>query len=106
MGGPSLGDGFVRCKAVEGLETLGEVVGIQEGSEVFLELLVCGVVISAYGGFLKGSVHAFDLAVIRYVIFGAFRPAVLLRNGLMVSPSGTWGTGSTKVRAGRPKTVG
>ena len=63
MGGPSLGDGFVRCKAVEGLETLGEVVGIQEGSEVFLELLVCGVVISAYGGFLKGSVHALDLAV-------------------------------------------
>ena len=46
-----------------GLEPLGEVVGIQEGSEVFLELLVCGVVISAYGGFLKGSVHAFDLAV-------------------------------------------
>ena len=50
--------------------------------------------------------EAFGLAVIRYVIFGAFRPAVLLRNGLMVSPSGTWGTGSTKVRAGRPKTVG
>jgi len=35
----------------------------EEGSEVFPELLVCSVVISAHGGFLKGAVHAFDLAV-------------------------------------------
>jgi len=36
---------------------------------VFPELLVCSVVISAHGGFLKGAVHAFDLAVGPWVIW-------------------------------------
>jgi hypothetical protein len=49
-----------------------------------------------------GLVEALDDAVIRYVI--PWRLAVRLfskGDGVMVSPSGTRGVGSTKVRAGR-----
>jgi hypothetical protein len=41
-------------------------------------------------------------SVIRHDTCGAFEcQAVPAKNGVMVSPSGTRGTGSTKVRAGR-----
>src|SRR3954451_13129992 len=47
-------------------------------------------------------VEALDDAVIRHDGCGAFLvPLFSPENGLMVSPSGTRGTGSTKVRAGR-----
>ena len=46
--------------------------------------------------------EALDDAIIRYVIGGVLFVLLFFSlNGLMVSPSGTWGTGSTKVRAGR-----
>lgn len=60
---PIQADGFVGCEAVEGLEALGEVVGIEEGHEVGLELVMAFVVVSADGGLLEGSVNALDLPV-------------------------------------------
>jgi hypothetical protein len=66
------------------------------------ELFVALVIIAFDGGFLEGAVHAFDLTIIRYVIRGAFLVRLCFsKNSVMVSPSGTRGAGSTKVRAGR-----
>ena len=49
-----------------------------------------------------GLVEALADAVIWHDTCGAFEcQAVPAKNGVMVSPSGTRGTGSTKVRAGR-----
>ena len=49
-----------------------------------------------------GLVEALADAVIRYVIRGAFLVWLCFSmNSVMVSPSGTRGAGSTKVRAGR-----
>lgn len=51
---------------------------------------------------LDPAIEPLDLAVIRYVTRGALLVLLLLKgNGLMVSPSGTWDAGSTKVRADR-----
>jgi hypothetical protein len=54
------------------------------------------------GRLLEGAVHAFDLPVIRH---GGLGVLISLLTGLVVSlmvrPSGTWGAGSTQVRAGR-----
>jgi hypothetical protein len=51
---------------------------------------------------LDGAVHPLDLTVIRYVpVRCLLVPLFSPENGIMVSPSGTRGTGSTKVRAGR-----
>jgi hypothetical protein len=56
---------------------------------------------------LESAVHPLDLPVIRYEIGGAFLVRLFsLEDGTMVSPSGTRGTGSTKVRAGRQQTLG
>ena len=44
------------------------------------------VVEASDGGFLDGAVHPFDLSVIRYVICGAFRPAVHLLERLYGEP--------------------
>lgn len=38
--GPCRTDGFVGCEAAKGLQASGEVVAVQEGGEVFLELAV------------------------------------------------------------------
>ncbi len=60
---PDRGDVFVRCEPFEGLESSGEVVGVDEVGEMLSELLV-GLVGEAFdGGFFEGSVHALDLAV-------------------------------------------
>ena len=54
------------------------------------------------GRVLDGAVHSFDLPIIRYEIRGASLSACFRKgDGDMVSPSGTRGAGSTKVRAGR-----
>lgn len=60
---PSGTDELVGCQSFEGLETLGEVVGHQEGPEVFLQMLVSFVIELLDGGFFQSAVHAFDLAV-------------------------------------------
>ena len=49
--------------AVEGFETAGEVVGVEEAIEVAAEAVVAVVVVALDGGFLDGAVDAFDLAV-------------------------------------------
>jgi hypothetical protein len=54
------------------------------------------------GRFLDGPVHSLDLSVIRYVIRGAFLVRLCFsKNSVMMSPSGTRGAGSTKVRTAR-----
>lgn len=95
-------DGFVGCFELQGLELLGEVVCDQPVADVSSQLLDRSVVEGFDRRFLDGSDHPLGLAVIRYVICGAYSSCCFfVWNGLMVSPSGTWGTGSTKVRAGR-----
>jgi hypothetical protein len=61
------------------------------------------VVIAFDGRVLDRSVHSHDLAVIRYEICRCLVVRLFPErgDGDMVSPSGTRGTGSTKVRAGR-----
>ena len=84
------------------LRASGEVVGVDEVAQVSSQLVVGLVEVAFDGCVLDGSVHAFDLPVIRYVI--PWRLAVRLfpkGDDVMVSPSGTRGAGSTKVRAGR-----
>ena len=60
--GPELADAFVGCEAFEGLETFGEVVGVEAVGQVAAELFVAVVVGAADGGLLDRRVHAFDLA--------------------------------------------
>lgn len=44
-------------------EALGKVLSVEEYDEVLSKLGMIVVVISTYGGFLDGAVHAFDLAI-------------------------------------------
>jgi len=60
---PDFADVLVGCEAAKGFETLGEVVGVEEGFEVFSELPVALVVIPPDSRFLEGTVHALDLPV-------------------------------------------
>ena len=60
---PQGADVFVGCEPFEGLESTGEVVGIDEVDKVLPEVLVGLVVEALYGGFFQSSVHAFDLSV-------------------------------------------
>ncbi len=60
---PDGADVLVGCKALEGFEPSGEVIGVDEVGEVLPEVLVGLVVEALDGGFLESSVHAFDLAV-------------------------------------------
>lgn len=61
--GPFFADSFVRGEALEGLQPLGEVVGVEELIEVLLQLFVGGVVEAPDSGFLQRSVHSLDLTV-------------------------------------------
>ena len=54
---------YSQGEAFEGLEPSTIVVGVDEVGEVAFELIVAVVVIALDGGFLDGSVHAFDLTV-------------------------------------------
>ena len=60
---PAFADEFVGGEAFEGFESLGEVISRNEVSKVCAELRVIVVVVALHGGFLNGSVHAFDLPV-------------------------------------------
>lgn len=60
---PDGADVFVGCESFEGLESSGEVVGMDEVGEMLPEVFV-GLVVEAFdGGFFESSVHALDLAV-------------------------------------------
>ena len=99
---PSFADELVGCESFEGLQSPSEIVGADEVGEMPAELIMAVVVVAFDGRVLDGSVHPFDLAVIRYEIIGALLSGCFRKGtGDMVSPSGTRGAGSTKVRAGR-----
>ena len=53
-----------------------------------------------------GAVEALADSIIRHDDFGALVSAASSAKRVMVSPSGTRGVGSTKVRAGRRQTLG
>jgi hypothetical protein len=99
---PGFADGLEWRLPSQGLEVLGEVVGCDEGEDVLLQALEVGLVKDLDRRLFDGAVHAFGLTIIRYVTPGAFLVRLFSsEDGSMVSPSGTRGTGSTKVRAGR-----
>ena len=54
---------LVGRQAVEGLESLGVVVGEEKGLQMVIELGGCLVMIELDGGVFDGAVHALDLAV-------------------------------------------
>ena len=60
---PRFTDELVGGEAVQGLQASPIVVGVDEGRQVSVELLVAVVVVAFDGGFLDGSVHPFDLPV-------------------------------------------
>jgi hypothetical protein len=60
---PAFADELVGCEAFEGLDALGEVVGLDEVGEMAAELVMVVVVEPPDGGVLDGAVHALDLAV-------------------------------------------
>ena len=60
---PAVTAGFIRGKPAQRLEPLGEVIGHQEGLEVFHEMLVGLVVRLLHGGFFAGTIHAFHVTI-------------------------------------------
>jgi hypothetical protein len=60
---PALTDIFIRSKPSEAFESLGEIIGHQEGVEVLFEVLMRLVIAFLDRGFFVGAVHALDLAV-------------------------------------------
>src|SRR3954453_12213946 len=100
--GPCFADSLIACEAAQGLEATAEVVGGDEVSQVHAQLVVRGVVEALDRRLLDGAAHPLDLPIIGHDARGAFLVQLFsFENRPMVSPSGTRGTGSTKVRAGR-----
>ena len=60
---PELADVFEGREALQGLEALGEVVGVEEGFQVVAQPIVAVVVVSAHCGFLERAIRSLDLAV-------------------------------------------
>src|SRR6478672_3660011 len=60
---PDPADMFVGREALESLEALGEIIGVQEAGEVSFELVAGLVVVASDRRLLDRAVHAFDLAV-------------------------------------------
>jgi hypothetical protein len=60
---PDVADVVIGSETSEGLQPLGEVVGIEEGGKMIPELPVGVVVVAPNGGLLKSPVHPLDLAV-------------------------------------------
>ena len=63
LGLPAFTDEFVWREAFERFEATGEVIRVDEGVEVLLQLVMGLVVVAFDSSFLDGSVHAFDLTV-------------------------------------------
>lgn len=68
---PSFADGLIWCEALQSLQSLGEVVGIEERSEVIAKLLVILVVIAPDGRLLEVRFirSTWPLVVIRHANF-------------------------------------
>lgn len=60
---PDFADVLVGRQASEGLKSLGEVIGHQEGVDVRFELAMRAVMVALHGRLFEGSVHPFNLAV-------------------------------------------
>ena len=60
---PTLADVLVGRQPPQGLETFGEVVGREELSEMFSELLVRLIVIALESLILDSAIHPLDLSV-------------------------------------------
>src|ERR1039458_1618597 len=60
---PGFADGFKGREPLQGLETLGEVIGVEERCEVLAKLVVAVVVIAPDSRLLEGAVHPLDLSV-------------------------------------------
>jgi len=71
LGCPCLTDELIGREAFERFQSASEVVSGDEARKVLSELVVAFVVETPNGRLLDGAVHALDLTVIRYVIFGA-----------------------------------
>src|SRR5262249_14456488 len=86
------------------------VVLDQPGIEISLQLVDAAVDLLAERDAIEliqyGAMEALTDSVIRHGDFGTLMSAATARKWIMVSPSGTWGAGSTKVRAGRRQTLG
>jgi hypothetical protein len=61
--GPALTDLFIGSKPPEGFESLGEIVGHQEGLEVLFSGLMGLVGVCCDCGFLERSIHTFHLTI-------------------------------------------
>ena len=60
---PAFADVLERGQSLEGLETLAEVVGIDEGRKVGAKLVVVFVVVAPDGRLFERAVYPFDLTV-------------------------------------------
>ena len=60
---PNLTDVLVRCETLEGLKTLGEVVGSDDVREMSLQLVMGFVVEALDRRVLDGAVHPLDLTI-------------------------------------------
>lgn len=56
-------DELERREASEGLEAFGEVVGVEKGGEMFVELRGRVVMVGTDSGVFESAVHAFDLTI-------------------------------------------
>ena len=65
---PSFADELVGRESFEGLQSPSEIVRADEVREMPAELIMAVVVVAFDGRVLDGSVHPFDLTVVRYVI--------------------------------------
>jgi hypothetical protein len=104
---------FGGCLIIEASQAGAIVIG-DEGLEVGVAFGVVEKAAVMSGAVLRhaaevvteAAVKALDHTIIRHDDFGALVSAASLRKRVMVSPSGTRGAGSTKVRAGRRQTLG
>jgi len=60
---PLLADELIGCEALEGFEPFGEVVGHEEGLQVFFELVVGLVEEALDSSFFESPVHTLNLPI-------------------------------------------
>jgi hypothetical protein len=84
LGSPAFADELIGRETFEGLEPPTEIVGVDEVGEMPAKLSVIVVMIPLDGRVFDRAVHALDLAIIRYVIPGAFS------SGCFLFGNGVW----------------